>query len=121
MFRIAVIFAGLALLASCAGAPQVSPAARAELSPTGRLRVGVNLQQVLLTRKDPVTGEVSGITADLAHELGRRLGVPVEIVPYPTGGHLADSVKTGAWDMAFLAADPERADVTLFTAPFAIP
>jgi polar amino acid transport system substrate-binding protein len=118
MFRIAVIFASLLLLASCASAPQVPPAARAELSPTGKLRVGVNFQQILLTRKDPVTGEASGITVDLAHELGRRLGVPVEIVPYATGGHLAESVKTGAWDMAFLAADPQRANGIAFTAAF---
>jgi polar amino acid transport system substrate-binding protein len=98
--------------------PPVPPAARAELTPTGKLRVGVNTQQFLLTRKDPVSGEISGITVDLAHELGRRLGVPVEIVPYPVGGDLAASATTGAWDMAFLAADPKRLDFIVFTAPF---
>ena len=118
MFRIVVILASLVLLASCASAPQVPPAARSELAPTGKLRVGINFQNVLLTRKDPVTGEAGGIALDLAHELGRRLGVPVEIVPYPTAGHLADSVKTGAWDVAFLAAEPERANVIAFTAPY---
>lgn len=119
MFRIAVIFAGLILLASCASAPQVSPAARSELAPTGKLRVGINFQNALLTRKDPATGEAGGIALDLAHELGRRLGVPVEIIPYPTAGHLADSVKTAAWDVAFLAAEPQRANVIAFTAPYA--
>ena len=118
MFRIAIITAGLVLLASCASAPQVSPAARSELAPTGKLRVGINFQNDLLTRKDPVTGEAGGIALDLAHELGRRLGVPVEIVPYPTAGHLADAVKTGAWDVAFLAAEPQRANVIAFTAPY---
>ena len=37
---------------------------------------------------------------DLARELGGRLGVPVEIVPYTTAGNLAAAVKTGAWDVA---------------------
>jgi polar amino acid transport system substrate-binding protein len=118
MIRIAVALASLFLLASCASAPSVTPQARSELAPTGKLRVGINFQNVLLTRKDPVSGEAGGIALDLAHELGRRLGAPVEIVPYTTAGHLADAVKTGAWDVAFLAADPQRAGAIAFTAPY---
>jgi polar amino acid transport system substrate-binding protein len=119
MFRITMGVFSVFLLASCATAPQgPSAAARAELAPTGKLRVGINFQNVLLTRKDPVTGEAGGIALDLAHELGRRLGVPVEIVPFPTAGHLADAVKTGAWDVAFLAGEAQRANVIAFTAPY---
>ncbi len=118
MLRIAATFISLIVLASCASAPQVSPAVVSELAPTGKLRVGINFQNALLTRKDPVTGEAGGIALDLAHELGRRLGVPVEIVPFPTAGHLADAVKTGVWDVAFLAGEAQRADVIIFTAPY---
>jgi polar amino acid transport system substrate-binding protein len=118
MLRVAIAMASLFLLGSCASAPSVTPQVRSELAPTGKLRVGVNFQNALLTRKDPATGEASGIVLDLAHELGRRLGAPVEIVPYPTAGHLADAVKTGAWDVAFLAADPQRANAIAFTAPY---
>jgi polar amino acid transport system substrate-binding protein len=118
MYRIATVFAGFLLLASCASTPQVSPAALAELAPTGKLRIGLNFQQALLTHRDPVTSEPRGVAVDLAHELGRRLGVPVEIIPYPTGGDLAGSVKSGAWDMVFLAVDPKRAESIAFTAPF---
>ncbi len=118
MLKISIVAASLVWLTSCANAPQVSPAARSELAPTGKLRVGINFQNTLLTRKDPVTGEAGGIALDLAHELGRRMGVPVEIVPYPTAGHLADAAKTGGWDVAFLAAEPQRADVIAFTAPY---
>ena len=75
MLRIAAGVFILFLLASCATAPQgPSAAARADLAPTGKLRVGINFQNVLLTRKDPVTGEAGGIAPDLAQELGRRLG-----------------------------------------------
>jgi polar amino acid transport system substrate-binding protein len=118
MFKLILLSAGLLLLASCATAPQVSPAARSELAPSGKLRVGINFQNALLTRRDPATGAAGGIALDLAHELGRRLGVPVEIVPHATAGHLADAVKTGTWDVAFLAAEPQRANVIAFTAPY---
>ena len=114
--------AACALLAACATAPEVtsavSTAVRSELAHSGTVRIGINFQNVLLTRKDPVTGEAGGIALDLAHELGRRLGVPVQIVPFKTAGHLADAVSTGEWDVAFLAAEPQRAAVIAFTAPY---
>jgi len=118
MIRAALAVISLAFLASCATQPQVSPAARAELAPTGKMRVGINFQNTLLTRKDPATGEAGGIAIDLARELGRRLGMPVDIVPYKTAGQLADAIGTGDWDVAFLAADPQRANAIAFTAPY---
>jgi polar amino acid transport system substrate-binding protein len=84
-------------------------AARAELAPTGRLRVGLNMSNFLLTGKDPATGEVRGVAVDLGRELGRRLGVPVEFIEYPNPGALADAAKTGGWDVGFLGAEPQRA------------
>jgi polar amino acid transport system substrate-binding protein len=118
VLRIAIIFASLVLLASCATTPQISPIARSDLAPTGKLRVGINFQNVLLAAKDPLSGEPLGIAVDLARELGRRVGVPVEIVAYDTAGKMADAVKTGAWDVAFLAAEPQRANEITFTAPY---
>lgn len=96
----------------------VSPAARADLTPTGKLRVGINLGNFLLTAKDPVTGESRGIAVDLGRELARRLGVPVEIVGYPTPGELADAATSGAWDVGFLGAEPHRAKEIIFTAAY---
>ena len=118
VIRPALAAMALALLASCATTPHVPPAARAELAPSGKLRVGINFQNALLTRKDPATGEAGGIALDLARELGRRLAIPVEIVPYKTAGLLAEAVKSGEWDVAFLAAEPQRASVIAFTAPY---
>src|SRR5712692_7792464 len=106
------------VLSSCAMPPQVSPAARSELAPTGKLRVGINYQNFLLVNKDPVGGEYSGIAVDLGRELGRRLGVPVELVPFETAGKLADSVKAGAWDVAFLANEPVRANEIAFSSAY---
>jgi len=119
MFRSAIAIIGLVLLSSCATAPQVTPAARADLAPSGKMRVGINYGNALFARKDPNTGEMSGIAVDLAREFGRRLGVPVELVGYPAAGQLTGALKGGAWDVAFMAFEEERAKEISFSAPFA--
>ena len=97
---------------------QVTPAARSELAPTGKLRVGLNMSNFLLTATDSATGKPKGVAADLGQELGRRLGVPVELVPFPNPGALAEAAKTGAWDVGFLGAEPQRANEIDFTAAY---
>ena len=95
-----------------------SSALRSELAPTGTLRVGINMSNFLLTRTDAATGKPAGLAVDLGHELGRRLGLPVEIIPYPTPGALADDAKKGVWDVGFLGAEPQRANEIDFTAAY---
>jgi polar amino acid transport system substrate-binding protein len=97
---------------------EVSSTVRSEFAPTGRLRVGINMSNFLLTAKDPATGEPKGVAVDLGRELGRRLGLPVEILPYPNPGALADAAKSGAWDVGFLGAEPQRANEIDFTAAY---
>src|SRR5215210_4021428 len=97
---------------------EASPAVISDLAPTGKLRVGLNMSNFLLTRTDAATGKPAGVAADLGAELGRRLGVPVELVPYPNPGVLADDAKSGAWDVAFLGAEPQRASEIDFTAAY---
>jgi polar amino acid transport system substrate-binding protein len=97
---------------------EVSAAVRSELAPTGKLRVGLNMSNFLLTAKDPATGEPKGLAADLGRELGKRLGVSVELLPYPNPGALADAAGTGVWDVGFLGAEPQRANEIDFTAAY---
>jgi len=118
MIRLATLSFAVLLLSSCATTSDVSPTARSELAPTGKLRVGINLQNFLLVNKDHAGGQYSGIAVDLGRELGRRLGVPVELVPFDTAGKLADAVKSGAWDVAFLANEPVRANEIAFSAAY---
>src|SRR5213082_283180 len=118
MIRLATLCFAVLLLSSCATAPHVSTAARAELAPTGRLRVGINVQNFLLVNKERSGGQYSGIAVDLGRELGKRLGVPVELVPFDTAGKLADAVKSGAWDVAFLGNEPARANEIAFSAAY---
>ena len=94
--------------------PEPSAAARSELAPTGTLRVGVNMGNFLLTRREP-SGEGAGIVFDLGRELARRLGVPVQFVEYENPGKLADAAKTGVWDVGFIGAEPQRAQEIDFT------
>ena len=105
-------------MAACASAPQVPPSARAELAPTGPLRAGINYGNVILAQKDPASGESRGVAIDLARELGRRLGVPVELVAYHSIGAMVDGAKAGEWDIAFLGSDPARAAEITFTAAY---
>jgi polar amino acid transport system substrate-binding protein len=119
MIRTVATLAAFLLLTSCATAPEPPPLSKFDLAPTGKLRAGINFGNVLLTGKDPVTGEPRGVAVDLARELARQLGVPIEIVPFDSAGKMADAVKTGAWDVAFLAADPGRAGDIGFSAPYA--
>jgi polar amino acid transport system substrate-binding protein len=109
-----------ALLSSCATVPTVPPAARSELAPTGKLRAAINFGNPVLAQKDPRTGEPRGVSVDLARELGRRLGVPVELVTFDAAGKVFEALKTGAWDIAFLAIDPARAAEIIFTAPYVV-
>jgi len=91
-----------------------------DLAPTGTLRAGINLGNMVLAQKDEKTGEPKGITVDLAHELGRRLGVPVELVRFDAAGKTFEGLKAGALDIVFLAIEPVRAAEVAFTAPYVI-
>ncbi len=94
----------------------IPPAAKAELTPTGKLRAGINFQNQLLTTLGP-KGEQGGVAVEFAHELARRLAVPLEIIPYKSAGALADSVSTGTWEISVLGDEPARAKVIAFATP----
>ena len=98
--------------------PEASKEVLSDLAPTGKLRVGLNMSNFLLTRTDAATGKPAGVAAELGQELGRRLGVGVELVPFPNPGALADAAKAAVWDVAFLGAEPQRASEIDFTAAY---
>jgi polar amino acid transport system substrate-binding protein len=95
----------------------MSSIARSELTPTGKLRVGINFGNALLAHRDG-SGVPGGIAVDLAEELARRVGVPVELITYDAAGRMADGASASAWDVAFLATDPARAEEITFSAPY---
>jgi len=118
--RSPVWLAWLSLLGACTAAGHVRPGATKDLAPTGRLRAAINFGNPVLAQKDPATGEPRGVSVDLARELGRRLALPVDLIAYDAAGKVVDAVKTGVWDVAFLAIDPDRAAEIDFTAPYVV-
>jgi polar amino acid transport system substrate-binding protein len=91
----------------------------AQLAPTGVLRAGINLSNFLLVSGRSASGEPEGVSPDMARAVAERLGVPVELVPYPRPGLLADAVGTGAWDIGLIGAEPQRAERIAFTPAYA--
>jgi polar amino acid transport system substrate-binding protein len=98
----------------------VSPALGAELVPAGTLRATFIATNPVQAKADPKTGDVTGPAADLARELGRRLGVPVKITPANGVGGVLDSVKRGEADIGFLAYDPGRAKDVDYSQTYAL-
>ena len=99
--------------------PQLTPAAKAELAPTGVLRAGINIANFLLvTSKDEKTGEPCGVAPDMARALAARLEVPVKLIPFDSPGKLADAAGSGIWEVGLLGAEPSRAEQIAFTAAY---
>ncbi len=82
-------------------------------APTGTLRVGINLGNPILANQDPATEKLQGVTVDIANEIGKRTGLPIQLVPFKTAGNTVDAIKTGDIDLIFVAIDPVRgADIS---------
>src|SRR5262249_44327909 len=86
-----------------------------DLAPTGKLRAAINLGNIVLAQGTPQ--EPRGVTVDLARELAKRLGVPLEMTTYDAAGKVFEALKAGSWDIAFLAIEPVRAAEIAFTPP----
>jgi len=92
---------------------QLPDAARAQLAPDGRLRAALNYANTLLiSTRGP---EPTGVAPDLARELAKRAGAAVEFIGYANAGLAADAAATGAWDVAFIGAEPQRAGEIAFS------
>lgn len=103
MHRIVAGFACLLLLASCAITPAIPPQVRADLAPTGKLRAGINYANSIIATKDPVSGELRGVSVDLMREVARRINVPLDLVGFDFSGKMADALNAGTIDVGGLA------------------
>ncbi len=90
----------------------------AQLAPTGVLRAAINMSNFLLVTGKAPDGGPEGVSPDMAHALGERLGVPVQLVPYKTPGEISDAAGSSAWDIGNIGAEPQRAKVMDFTAAY---
>ena len=87
-------------------------------APTGVLHASINLGNPILAKKDTVTGDVGGVSVDLANAFAERLGVPLELLIFDTASKSVEAVKTEKADIGFFAIDPLRGNAIAFTAPY---
>src|ERR1043165_2861736 len=116
---IRIIFAAAFALAAQAAAAQVPADALKELTPTGKLRAGINYGNGVLAQKGP-DGEPRGVSADLSRELAKRLRVPLEFVTFTAAGKAFEAAKENKVDVLFVAMEPVRAAEVEFTPPYVL-
>ncbi len=90
---------------------EFTDAARAELMPTGVLRIAIAVgaaQSALWATLDKETGQPIGVTVDLGNALGKRLQVPFELISHSSSGHIVELVDKDVWDVTFVPVDAER-------------
>ena len=91
----------------------IDSAVLSSFAPTGTLRVGINLGNPLLANEDATSKKLSGVTIDIANEIGQRMNLPVQLIPFKTAGATVDGIKSGDIDLVFVAIDPVRgADIS---------
>ena len=89
-----------------------------DLVPTGTLRASINLGNPVLAQGTEAAP--SGVTVDIARELGNRLGVPVELPCFHAARESFEAMNQGRADICFLAIDPAREETVAFTAPYVV-
>jgi len=111
-----IVFLSLCSLAGALPAQVADDEAMREaLTPTGTLRAAFLGRNPVQVRVDPQTGEVTGPAADVARELGRRIGVSVTIQPLSDVPAVIDAVSNSSADIGFIAYDTTRAQRVAFT------
>jgi len=102
----------------------VTEAVLKDLAPTSTLRAAINYGNGVLAQRGADEQDAKGVSADLARELAKRLGVPVRFIGFPAAGEVFDALAnkdaSKTWDIAFFAIEPVRAAQVAFTAPYAL-
>ena len=112
--RVSIPFA-FALIAF--GAP---PALANDIAPGGILRAVYLANNPAQAVQDRATGAIRGVSADLARELARRIGTPVDIKPVANPKAVIDAVSAAEADIGFVAFEPSRAGPVEFSQTYVL-
>ena len=88
-------------------------------APSGTLRASINLGNPILANKN-ASGQAVGVSVDLATELAKRLGLPLELVIVDAAGKSVDTLSQDKADIGFFAIDPVRGKDIAFTTPYVL-
>ncbi|MBC5765276.1 transporter substrate-binding domain-containing protein [Ramlibacter albus] len=115
-----VVALALAALLPLQGAAQpattATPQVRAELAPTGKLRMAIT-QVGYFVNRDAASGELSGVAIDMGRAVAAAAGVPFEPMLYQDFNKLVEGAQTGAWDLTIMGYDRARENVVAYSAP----
>ncbi|MDE3747806.1 transporter substrate-binding domain-containing protein [Methylobacterium radiotolerans] len=96
--------------------PAQDASAKAELAPTGTLRVGLieapSAGLIFVSRA--ADGGLDGVTADLGADLARQVGLPLAVTLFPNSGAAAAALQGGTIDVSFMPVDAARRQVLDF-------
>ena len=88
-----------------------------QIAPKGELRVAFQSSNPTLATRS-AEGQYSGVAVDLANALGKKLGLPVKLVPYENTVRYNQSIGKDEWDIAFSPRDLSRVAQLAFSNPF---
>ncbi|MCD5972659.1 ABC transporter substrate-binding protein [Pseudomonas quasicaspiana] len=96
---------------------EISPAVLADLAPDGVLRAAINFGNPVLAQQ-AADGSPQGVSVQLAKALAEELGVRLEMVTFDAAGKVFAALEQAAWNVAFLAIEPVRAEQIAFSDPY---
>jgi polar amino acid transport system substrate-binding protein len=88
---------------------------QAEIAPTGTLRAAYLATNPAQAIRDAQTGEVRGVSFDMARELAKRVGKPLDFKPTASPPAVIDAVRNGQADIGFVAYEATRLGTVEFS------
>lgn len=115
----AVVVLGVAAFSSLTAQAQQTNSRLFEVTKSGKLRVCQYPLYYSISHRNPKTGEIEGIDADLSKELAKELGAKLEIVESSFGTFIAD-LQTNKCEIGMfgIGATLKRAQAVEFSKPY---
>lgn len=85
-----------------------------ELAPLGKLRVAMNAGNPMFLKRAPDGKVIGGVAVDVGKFVAEKLGVPLELVPYPDPNTFLQSFGKGEWDIGVGPPTPMAAEKSDF-------
>jgi polar amino acid transport system substrate-binding protein len=105
----------IAAVAACLCTGVSTTQAQVDIAPTGTLRAAYLSTNPAQSMKDPATGEVRGASFDLARELAKRIGKPLDFKPIAGPPAVIEAVRSGQADIGFVAYEATRVGIVEFS------